>query len=238
MDAISTRIETLLPQTQCRKCTYVSCQDYAQALINNKTTINRCRPGGEYVVQALARLLDRPALPPEDVSPPPGVAFITETDCIGCTLCIKACPADAVIGAAGQMHTVVSAWCTGCELCLEACPTGCIELITLSDIPEDWNAPTPSPSTLLWRKTRSGSAKKRFETLTARKNQEKAKKNMSPSLSLKAEKSLATPETAQGKPSEDSAKKDAIRAAMERARQKRAGLLTPEKTATSKSLRE
>lgn len=74
---------------------------------------------------ALAKI-DQPYLKPQR-------AFIREAECIGCTKCIQACPFDAIVGAAKQMHTVLTAECTGCELCIAPCPVDCIELTPLSE---------------------------------------------------------------------------------------------------------
>jgi Na+-translocating ferredoxin:NAD+ oxidoreductase subunit B len=125
------RIDALLPQTQCGKCGYPGCRPYAQALADGVTTINRCPPGGASGISALAELLQTPILPlaPEcGTERPRTLAQIDEANCIGCTLCIQACPVDAIVGAAKQMHTVLADWCTGCELCVPPCPVDCIAL--------------------------------------------------------------------------------------------------------------
>lgn len=120
-----------LPQTQCTRCGYPRCRDYADALTQGEADINRCPPGGVTTIEALARLLDVPAKP---LDPSCGthngrrVARVVEAHCIGCTLCIQACPVDAIVGASRCMHTVVAQWCTGCELCIAPCPVDCIEL--------------------------------------------------------------------------------------------------------------
>lgn len=129
---LSERIEALLPQTQCGRCTYTGCKPYAQAIARGAAGINQCPPGGEHTVHALARLLGRTAQPVGAqfgvVRAVPVVAWIDEAACIGCAKCIQACPVDAIIGAAKFMHTVVSQHCTGCELCIPPCPVDCIEL--------------------------------------------------------------------------------------------------------------
>jgi electron transport complex protein RnfB len=129
---LSERIEALLPQTQCGRCTYEGCEPYARAIARGEAGINQCPPGGEPTVHALARLLGRPAQPVGAefgiVRATPVVAWIEEAACIGCAKCIQACPVDAIIGAAKFMHTVVSQHCTGCELCIPPCPVDCIEL--------------------------------------------------------------------------------------------------------------
>jgi electron transport complex protein RnfB len=124
-------IDALLPQTQCQRCGYPDCRTYAEAIARHETGINRCPPGGDETLAALAGLLHRPAkaLDPEVGSFTPGtVAVIEEPFCIGCTKCIQACPVDAITGAARQMHTVIEALCTGCGLCLPPCPVDCIRL--------------------------------------------------------------------------------------------------------------
>jgi H+/Na+-translocating ferredoxin:NAD+ oxidoreductase subunit B len=126
------RIDALLPQTQCRQCGYQGCLPYAEAMAEGIAGINRCPPGGNKVIGELAELL---ALPPIALDPacgtlqPRRLAVIDETNCIGCTLCIQACPVDAIVGAAKQMHSVLESWCTGCELCVPPCPVDCIELL-------------------------------------------------------------------------------------------------------------
>lgn len=130
-DAVAEQVEALLPQTQCAQCGYPGCRPYAEAIARGDAEINRCPPGGEQTILALAQLLGRSSLPlANDVaaSKAPVVAWIDESECIGCTLCIQACPVDAILGSAKRMHTVLAAECTGCELCLPPCPVDCIEL--------------------------------------------------------------------------------------------------------------
>lgn len=126
------RVNALLPQTQCAQCNYPGCRPYAQAIVNGEADINQCPPGGDKGIKALADLLGRPVIPLNDQLTPhkaPQVAFIREAECIGCTLCIHACPVDAIVGASKMMHTVIAAHCTGCELCLPPCPVDCIDLV-------------------------------------------------------------------------------------------------------------
>jgi electron transport complex protein RnfB len=128
---LTDRIDALLPQTQCRQCGYNGCRPYADAIAQGSADINRCPPGGEDVINDLAHLLQRPALPLDTsrgVTKPPAVAVIDEAWCIGCTLCIQACPVDAIAGAAKLMHTVIADECTGCELCVPPCPVDCIRM--------------------------------------------------------------------------------------------------------------
>jgi electron transport complex protein RnfB len=131
------RIDALLPQTQCTQCGFDGCRPYAEAIARGEADIDRCPPGGDAGAAALAALLERPA-PPVDRAcgePPatPEVAFIDESTCIGCTKCIQACPVDAIVGAAQQMHTVIASECTGCKLCIPPCPVDCITLEAAPD---------------------------------------------------------------------------------------------------------
>ena len=126
------QIDALLPQTQCGLCKYPACRPYAEAIAENRAPINRCLPGGVEKLVALAKCLN---LDPEPYIPEmkkkaklPAIAVIRENECIGCTKCIQACPTDAIIGAAKQVHTVISDACTGCELCLPLCPIDCIDI--------------------------------------------------------------------------------------------------------------
>lgn len=131
MSIASEHIDRLLPQTQCRQCGYQGCLPYAQALSRGEAEINLCTPGGTAVINDLAKLLNVQILPPADTlkaALPKAIAVIDETECIGCTACIKACPVDAIMGATKQMHTVISAECSGCELCIAPCPVDCIDM--------------------------------------------------------------------------------------------------------------
>lgn len=125
-------LNALLPQTQCTKCGYDGCLPYAQAMAQGQADINRCPPGGDTGVAKLAALLNKPI---REIDPDCGqheplqVAVIEEEHCIGCTLCIQACPVDAIIGANKKMHTVLSDWCTGCDLCVAPCPVDCIVMM-------------------------------------------------------------------------------------------------------------
>lgn len=124
-------IDALLPQTQCQRCGYDGCAAYAEAIGAGEADINRCPPGGETTMQQLAALTSQATKPIAEecgTAWPPKVAFIREAECIGCTRCIQACPVDAIVGAAKQMHTVIADQCTGCELCVPVCPVDCIDM--------------------------------------------------------------------------------------------------------------
>jgi electron transport complex protein RnfB len=138
------QINALLPQTQCGQCGYPGCKPYAEA-ISNGEEINRCPPGGETTIQALADLLQVEPKPLDAEEKPPQVAFIREDECIGCTKCIQACPVDAILGAAKQMHTIITSECTGCDLCVEPCPVDCIEMRIIPTTLQTWKWETPKP---------------------------------------------------------------------------------------------
>jgi len=129
VDSVADRIDAILPQTQCRQCGYSGCRPYAEAIATGHADLNRCPPGGPETVRTLSKLTGLPMKPLESVSKPPAVARIDEGACIGCTLCIQACPVDAIVGAANVMHTVINTECSGCELCLPPCPVDCIAMI-------------------------------------------------------------------------------------------------------------
>ena len=144
------QINAILPQTQCGQCTFPGCRPYATAIVNGEADINQCPPGGEATIQALANLLGqevKPLNPENGIEEKPTVAFIDEATCIGCTLCIQACPVDAILGAAKQMHTVIASECTGCDLCLPPCPVDCIDMLEVKSNLKDWHWDLPhSPS--------------------------------------------------------------------------------------------
>ena len=132
-------INAVLPQTQCRLCGYSGCRPYADAIAAGHAPINQCPPGGDEVIAELAAMLDKPALPlssAHGIAVVPAVARIEEAACIGCTLCLDACPVDAIVGARKLMHTVIAAECTGCALCLPPCPVDCI-VMTPTGAPRD-----------------------------------------------------------------------------------------------------
>lgn len=135
-DDLVTEINQKLPQTQCAQCGYPGCRPYAEAIADGEA-INKCPPGGDTTIQNLAELLGREASPLDEtvgIKTPPAVAVIREAECIGCTLCIAACPVDAIIGAPQQMHTVLDKNCTGCDLCREPCPVDCIDLVFSDEV--------------------------------------------------------------------------------------------------------
>lgn len=155
------QIDQLLPQTQCTRCGYPSCVEYAQAIAENRAEINQCPPGGEEGIRELAKLLNKS---PIALNPEHGtiderkIAFILEDKCIGCTLCIKACPVDAIVGANKMMHTVITTDCSGCDLCAPACPVDCIEM-----------RPDPEP----WTEVRKWHARSRYDASAKRKEDER-----------------------------------------------------------------
>ncbi|AXE28672.1 electron transport complex subunit RsxB [Chromobacterium phragmitis] len=209
------RIDALLPQTQCGQCGHAGCRPYAEALAEGADPINRCPPGGDDGIRALAELLGRQAIPfdPAGQQPKPrALAVIREDSCIGCTLCIQACPADAIVGAAKQMHTVIADECTGCELCLAPCPVDCIDLIPVAD-PRDGERERVM--------ARAAQARRRYDSRQARKArdaQDKAKR-------LAERAAVAAPSPAGRADAEPPAaasaadKNELIRKAMERAKQ-------------------
>ena len=132
-DAVVEQINRLLPQTQCGQCGFPGCRPYAEAIVTGRAELNQCPPGGEATIFALSELLNRPATaldPNFGEHNVPTIAIIDEDACIGCALCLQACPVDAILGAHQYMHTVIDAECTGCELCIAPCPVDCIEMST------------------------------------------------------------------------------------------------------------
>jgi len=140
-DPLIERIDSILPQTQCGQCSYPGCKPYATAIAKGEADINQCPPGGEAGVRALAELMGveyKPLNESHGETKPKAIAFIDEDTCIGCTLCIQACPVDAILGAAKQMHTIIEKECTGCELCLSPCPVDCITMEPVEESTENW----------------------------------------------------------------------------------------------------
>ena len=143
---LTEKINALLPQTQCTKCGYPACHLYAQAIAEGSASYNQCPPGGAEGIARLAQLLQKPAIPlnpNHGVERPRSVAIIDEDACIGCTLCIQACPVDAIIGAPKLMHTVLPDLCTGCDLCITPCPVDCIKMIEATPGKTGWAAWKP-----------------------------------------------------------------------------------------------
>jgi len=162
------QLHAALPQTQCTRCGYPDCAAYAEAMASAQADINQCPPGGAEGVARLAALTGRPARPlsPEHgTEGPRQVAFIDEAWCIGCTLCLKACPTDAIVGSNKQMHTVIESECTGCELCIPVCPVDCIELENASGTLTGWAA---------WSEAQAQQALQRYQQRQTRTAREQA----------------------------------------------------------------
>ena len=211
------RLHAALPQTQCTRCGYPDCAGYAQAIAAGEAQINQCPPGGAEGVARLAQLTGLPVLPLDPVrgrEGPRTLAVIDENWCIGCTLCLEACPTDAILGGNKRMHTVIERWCTGCELCVPVCPVDCIALENASGERTGWDA---------WSPAQAAEALARYELRQfrlARHAGEHAER-----LERKAEAKLADLEnlTKDAVGAERDRKKAVIEAALARARAKRAG---------------
>ena len=141
--ALADLLNDALPQTQCTRCGYADCAAYARAIAQGEADINRCPPGGDEGAARLAAIADRPVRavdPACGTEGPRSLAVIDEAWCIGCTLCIKACPVDCIVGASKAMHTVIDKLCTGCELCLPVCPVDCIQMQVVTPHRSGWQA--------------------------------------------------------------------------------------------------
>ncbi|MFV5213905.1 electron transport complex subunit RsxB [Azonexus caeni] len=145
-DPLVEKIDAILPQTQCGQCGYPGCKPYAEAIAKGEADINLCPPGGMEGVQRLADLLGREVKALEAEEKPKQIARIDENTCIGCTLCIQACPVDAIVGAAKQLHTILTQQCTGCELCLPPCPVECIHMEVVPETLDNWKWKYPMVS--------------------------------------------------------------------------------------------
>ena len=156
-DTLVTEILVALPQTQCTRCGYPDCAAYAQAIVQGQAAINQCPPGGAEGIQRLAVITGQPLVPLNPANGLEGrraVAIIDENWCIGCTLCIDACPTDAILGSNKLMHTVIEQYCTGCELCLPVCPVDCISMENVSGEASGWAA---------WSQPQADAARSRYD---------------------------------------------------------------------------
>lgn len=171
---LADRLEDILPQTQCTKCSYPDCRAYAEAMATGEALPNRCPPGGVEGIVRLSAILTptfpqdafelHPNIDPEcGMERPRPVAFIDPKTCIGCTLCIQACPVDAIVGASKQMHIVLSDWCTGCDLCIPPCPVDCITMLDVTDNKTGWDA---------WSPELADTARARYEARDSRLDRE------------------------------------------------------------------
>ncbi|MXN74635.1 electron transport complex subunit RsxB [Burkholderia sp. 4701] len=213
---LADRIEDLLPQTQCTKCGYQGCRPYADAIAAGDANYNQCPPGGAEGVARLARLLGKPVIPLNPVNGeerPRPVAVIDESLCIGCTLCMQACPVDAIVGAPKQMHTVVASLCTGCDLCVPPCPVDCIAMVPVTGEHTGWDA---------WTQAQADAARERHDRRLARERREReaaeARAAARRAASAPAQPAAAQPDAASDA---DAKKRAIIAAALERARKKK-----------------
>jgi electron transport complex protein RnfB len=176
-------LDAMLPQTQCTRCGFPDCRAYAQAMAEGQADINRCPPGGAQGIVRLAALTGRPVLPLDPqrgIESPRRLAVIDEDWCIGCTLCIKACPVDCIVGASKQMHTVIDELCTGCDLCLPVCPVDCIAMVEVTSNRTGWDA---------WSPQQADEAKHRYAFHKLRTEREKRENDER--LAAKAQAKLA-----------------------------------------------
>ncbi len=220
--SLTDAIDAVLPQTQCTKCGYAGCRPYAEAVAGGLADINQCPPGGARGIQQLAALLGRepkPLNPANGVEQPRSTAIIDEARCIGCMLCIAACPTDAIVGAAKQMHTVLTPYCTGCELCLPPCPVDCIDMVAVSRLAE---AGSKAALALQDESIPQMAALARARHRSRQLRLERDAVELASRLSGPARTRSGNGNTLAALP-EDEPKRAAVRAALERARARRAG---------------
>jgi Na+-translocating ferredoxin:NAD+ oxidoreductase subunit B len=217
--ALFLALNNALPQTQCTRCGYPDCASYAQAMAEGQAPINQCPPGGQAGIERLAAISGKPMLPlnPEHgIEGPRHLAIIDEAWCIGCTLCIKACPTDAILGANKLMHTVIEPWCTGCELCIPVCPVDCIALENVTGKDTGWAA---------WSAEQANTARGRYTSRQKRLAHEEAAHQAR--LITEAEHTLAdlTAHTkGADKPPEMDRKRAIIEAALAKAKARKTGV--------------
>lgn len=214
--SLADQIEDLLPQTQCTKCGYPACRPYAEAIAGGTANYNQCPPGGTEGIARLAHLLGKPIIPLNPVNGierPRPVAVIDESLCIGCTLCIQACPVDAIVGAAKQMHTVVAELCTGCDLCVAPCPVDCIAMVEVTTGKTGWAA---------WPQQQADDARARHNFRTARLQRERAENDarLAAKAAAKLQEVNTESATTDAEKAERERKRAIIQAAIERARLK------------------
>jgi electron transport complex protein RnfB len=213
---LAARLHAALPQTQCTRCGYPDCAGYAQAIAAGEAAINQCPPGGAEGIRRLAELTGQPPArlnPANGIEAPRMLAVIDEDWCIGCTLCLKACPTDAIIGSNKHMHTVVEPWCTGCELCVPVCPVDCISMENVTGERTGWDAWSPPDAAWALERYEFHSMRRRWEADDQPKRREE-----------KAEAKLADlPAHTHGAEGAEAQRKRAvIEAALARARARRA----------------
>ena len=222
MTDLADAIDALLPQTQCTKCGHQGCRPYAEAIARGSADINQCPPGGAAGISKLAQLLgrDQKALnPAHGVETPRTAALIDESRCIGCMLCVHACPVDAIVGSPKQMHTVLTGFCTGCDLCVPPCPVDCIEMVELESLAARGNR----HATALARESleeMAAIARSRYHSRQRRLERERIERQQQ--LEKKAQAKLTRLESLTMGPDLDR-KKAVVRAAIERARARLAG---------------
>lgn len=217
---LADRIEDLLPQTQCTKCGYAGCRPYAEAVAKGEASYNQCPPGGAQGVARLAALLGQPVIalnPANGEERPRPLAVIDETLCIGCTLCMQACPVDAIVGGPKLMHTVIAQLCTGCDLCVPPCPVDCIAMVPVTGERTGWDA---------WSQAQADAARLRHDRRAARLERERqAAEKRAAARRADAAAHAASPAAQASAADDEAAKKRAIiQAALERARQKKEAL--------------
>jgi electron transport complex protein RnfB len=221
--SLAERIDAQLPQTQCTKCGYPSCRDYAHAIASGEAGYNQCPPGGKQGIARIAGVLGKPVIPlnpANGTERPRPVAVIDESLCIGCTLCIQACPVDAILGAAKRMHTVLAELCTGCDLCVAPCPVDCIAMVDATPERTGWDA---------WSQQQADAARERhaFRQFRLRREKEENDARLAAKAAAKLREVEAEVASSPEQRAEQLRKKTIIQAAIERARRNKEQAAAP-----------